>query len=38
MDEAEWGMDMIQKNADMQSVLSGVETQALAEINLPLVQ
>ena len=38
MDEAEWWMDMIQKNADMQSVLSGVETQALAEINLPLVQ
>ena len=38
MDEAEWWVDMIQKNADMQSVLVGVEIQALAEVNLPLVR
>ena len=38
MDEAEWWVDMIQKNADMQSVLAGVEIQALAEVNLPLVK
>ena len=38
MDEAEWWVDMIRKSADMQSVLAGVEIQALAEVNLPLVK
>jgi len=38
MDEAEWWVDMIRKNAEMQSVLAGVEIQALAEVNLPLVK
>ena len=38
MDEAEWWVDLIQKNTDMQSVLAGVEIQALAEVNLPLVK
>lgn len=38
LDEAEWWMDMIQKSAEMQSVLSHVTIQALAEVNLPLVQ
>lgn len=38
MDEAEWWVDMIQKNAEMQSVLAGVAVQALAEVNLPLVR
>ena len=38
LDEAEWWMDLVRKNSDMQSVLSGVEIQALAEVNLPLVQ
>ncbi len=38
LDEAEWWVDLIRKNSDMQSVLSGVEIQALAEVNLPLVQ
>ena len=38
LDEAEWWVDLIRKNSDMQSVLSGVKIQALAEVNLPLVQ
>ena len=38
MDEAEWWVDMIRKSADMQSVLAGVEIQALAEVNLPLIK
>ena len=38
MDEAEWWVDLVQKNTDMQPVLAGVEIQALAEVNLPLVK
>ena len=38
MDEAEWWVDMIRKSTDMQPVLIGVEIQALAEVNLPLVR
>jgi hypothetical protein len=38
MDEAEWWIDLIRKNADMQAALAGVEIQALAEVNLPLVK
>ena len=38
MDEAEWWMDLIRKNEEMQSSLADVEIQALAEVNLPLVQ
>ena len=37
MDEAEWWMDLIQKNADMQSVLSGKQIKAVTEVNLPLL-
>ena len=38
MDEAEWWMDLIRKNTDMQAALTDVEIQALAEVNLPLVK
>ena len=38
MDEAEWWIDMIRKNPEMQSVLAAVKVQALAEVNLPLVK
>ena len=38
MDEAEWWMDLIQKNADMQSVLIGIQIKAVTEVNLPLLK
>lgn len=38
MDEAEWWIGLIQKNADMQTILQSVTIQALAEVNLPLVK
>lgn len=38
MDEAEWWIDLVRKNAEMQTVLAGIEIQALAEVNLPLVK
>ena len=37
LDEAEWWLDLVQKNADMQAVLIGTERKAVTEINLPLV-
>ena len=37
MDEAEWWMDMIQKNADMKAVLQQIQLKAVSEVNLPLV-
>lgn len=38
MDEAEWWIGLIQKNAEMQTILQSVTIQALAEVNLPLVK
>ena len=38
MDEAEWWIDLIRKNADMQRVLIGIEIKAVAEVNLPLLK
>jgi len=38
LDEAEWWVDLVKKNGDMQLVLAGVTIQALAEVNLPLAQ
>ena len=38
LDEAEWWMDLITNNADMQQILWGVKIQSLAEVNLPLAQ
>ena len=37
LDEAEWWMDLIQKNPDMQSVLQGIQLKAVTEVNLPLI-
>jgi len=37
MDEAEWWMDLLQKNAEMQSVLQGIQIKAVTEVNLPLI-
>jgi len=38
MDEAEWWIGLVQKDAHMQAVLIGIEVQAVAEVNLPLVK
>lgn len=38
LDEADWWMDLIQKNADMQSVLQPVQLKAVTEVNLPLLK
>ena len=38
LDEADWWIDLVKKNSDMQLVLAGVTIQALAEVNLPLAQ
>ena len=38
MDEAEWWIGLVRKDTHMQGVLIGIEVQALAEVNLPLVK
>ena len=38
LDEAEWWMDLIQKNPDMQPVLQGIQLKAVTEVNLPLLK
>ena len=37
LDEAEWWLDLIQKNAEMQPVLLNIKTKAVTEVNLPLI-
>ena len=37
MDEAEWWMDLIEKNAEIKPVLQGKEIKAVTEVNLPLL-
>ena len=37
MDEAEWWMDLLQKNAEMQTLLQGIQIKAVTEVNLPLI-
>ena len=37
LDEAEWWVDLIQKNAEMQEVLKDVQIKAVTEVNLPLL-
>ena len=37
LDEAEWWLGLIRKNADMQPVLRNIELKAVTEVNLPLV-
>lgn len=38
MDEADWWIGLIKKNAEMQTILQSITIQALAEVNLPLVK
>lgn len=37
MDEAEWWMDLVSKNGQMQEALHGVTIRPVAEVNLPLI-
>ena len=37
LDEAEWWVDLIRKNADMQAVLQDIQIKAVTEVNLPLL-
>ena len=38
MDEAEWWMDLIRKNAEMQPILQNIKIKAVTEVNLPLLK
>ena len=38
MDEAEWWIDLLQKNAEMQRALVGVTVRPVTEVNLPLIK
>lgn len=38
LDEAEWWVGLVQKDAHMQGVMIGVQIKAVAEVNLPLVK
>ena len=38
LDEAEWWMDLIRKNAEMQTVLQNIQLKAVTEVNLPLLR
>ena len=37
MDEAEWWIDMLRKNAEMQTLLQQLQIKAVTEVNLPLL-
>ena len=37
LDEAEWWVDLIQNNAEMQPILQGKQIKAVTEVNLPLL-
>ena len=38
LDEADWWIDLVRKNADMQAALIGIEVKPVAEVNLPLLK
>jgi len=38
MDEAEWWIGLVEKNAEMEQVLTGIQIKAVTEVNLPLVK
>ena len=38
MDEAEWWVDLIQKNPEMQQTLEDIKIKAVTEVNLPLLK
>ena len=37
MDEAEWWIDLLQQNAEMQTILKQIQIKAVTEVNLPLL-
>lgn len=37
MDEAEWWIDLVRKNAEMQTLLQQIQIKAVTEVNLPLL-
>jgi hypothetical protein len=37
MDEAEWWIDLVQKNDEMKPILQGIQIKAVTEVNLPLL-
>ena len=37
MDEAEWWMDLLRNNAEMQTILQQIQIKAVTEVNLPLL-
>ena len=37
LDEADWWIDLVRKNADMQAALIGVDVKPVTEVNLPLL-
>jgi hypothetical protein len=38
MDEADWWIGLVRKDAHMQAVLIGIDVLPVAEVNLPLVK
>ena len=38
LDEAEWWVDLVQKNEEMKMVLQGIQIKAVTEVNLPLLK
>ena len=38
LDEAEWWVGLVEKNAEMQRALIGIQIKAVTEVNLPLVE
>ena len=38
LDEADWWIDLVRRNADMQAALIGIEVKPVAEVNLPLLK
>ena len=38
MDEAEWWIGLVEKNAEMEQVLTGIQIKAVTEVNLPLLK
>ena len=38
LDEAEWWVDLVNKNAEMKAVLANIQIKAVTEVNLPLLK
>ena len=37
LDEAEWWVNLIRQNTDMQPILQNIQIKAVTEVNLPLL-